>query len=144
MAKRKYEGYITAQPKPDLIQDFFGPPAKGIRVAQVAYQDDDVIKGSFYCEGVWFLKCAGEISVHPHSHDFDEVLSFFGSDFEHPQALGGEVEFWYDNEQYIITQSCILFVPRGLKHCPLIFRRVDRPFFHFAAANTGIYQGKKR
>jgi mannose-6-phosphate isomerase-like protein (cupin superfamily) len=143
MAARKYEKYIIMQPKAGLEIDFFGPPAKLIQVSQVAYQDDDVIKGSFYAEGVWFIKAAGEISVHPHVHDFDEVLAFFGCDPQDPHNLHGEVEFWYDDEQYILTRSCIVYVPKGLKHCPLIFRKVDRPIFHFGTGQTAIYHGQK-
>ena len=143
MAGKKYQKYITTQYKAGLEMDFFGPPAKLVKVTQVVCQDDDVIKGSFFADGVWFMKAAGEISVHPHVHDFDEMLSFFGCDPLDPYNLHGEIEFWYEDEQYILTRSCMIYVPKGLKHCPLIFRRVDQPIFHFATAQTGIYHGQK-
>jgi hypothetical protein len=43
-------------------------------------------------------------------------------------------------EKHILTKSCLVFVPKGLKHCPFIVRRVDRPIFHFTSGPTGIYR----
>jgi hypothetical protein len=33
----------------------------------------------------------------------------------------------------------MIFVPAGMKHCPLIIRRVDRPIFHFTTVTGGRY-----
>jgi hypothetical protein len=74
-----------------------------------------------------------------HAHDFDEVITFFGTNLEDPHDLCGEIELWLEDEQHIITKSCIVFVPRGMKHGPLIIRRVDRPIFHFAAGPGSVY-----
>jgi hypothetical protein len=67
------------------------------------------------------------------THDVDRACHLFGSDFNNPDELNGEIEFWYDDEQHIFTKSVMLFIPKGLKHCPLIIRRVDRPIFHYTA-----------
>ena len=53
--------------------------------------------------------------------------------------LGGEIEFWLDDEQYMLTKSCMVYVPKGLKHCPIVFRRIDRPIFHFLMVTGGDY-----
>ena len=74
-----------------------------------------------------------------HSHDFDEVLGFIGTVRSDPYDLGGEIEFWLDDEQYIFNKTCLIFVPRGLKHLPLIFRRVDSPIFFFTEGNGTTY-----
>jgi hypothetical protein len=50
------------------------------------------------------------------------------------------MELWLDNEKYILNNTCLVFVPRGLKHCPMIARKVDRPFIHFTAGNQSLYQ----
>lgn len=76
----------------------------------------------------------------PHSHDFDEVLAFIGTDSKHPRDLGGEIEFWMDGEKHILTKSCVIFLPKGMIHCPLIFRKVNGPIFHFGTMPVGIYQ----
>lgn len=115
---------------------------------RLLYLDDEVIQGAFYTECVWiwpgkeFYPTAAEPEVH--AHDFDEVITFFGTDFEHPNELCGEIELGLGDERYILTKSCMVFVPKGLKHGPLIIRRVDRPIFHFATGPGRTYiKGQK-
>jgi hypothetical protein len=136
--------YMISQPKPGFVPDFFGPPAKLIETTDVAFLDDEVLKGGRYVETVWFRKGSDEIAVYPHVHDFDEIIGFFGSNVENPQDLCGQIEDTIDGEEYITTKSCILFVPRGVVHGPLYIRRVDRPIFHFATGDTKLYHGDKR
>ena len=40
-------------------------------------------------------------------------------------------ELWLDGEKHIFTKSFAAYVPAGMKHCPLISRRIERPIFHF-------------
>ena len=68
-----------------------------------------------------------------------EIIGFFGNNSEDPYNLGGEIEFWLEDEKHIITRSSLIFVPGGMKHCPLILRRVDRPIFHFSTVTSGQY-----
>ena len=60
-----------------------------------------------------------------------EIIGFLGSNPDKPEDLNGEVEIWIDGEKNLITRSAMVFMPGGLKHSPLILRRVDRPIFHF-------------
>jgi mannose-6-phosphate isomerase-like protein (cupin superfamily) len=53
--------------------------------------------------------------------------------------MGGEVEFWMEDEKFIINKSCMIFVPAGVKHCPLYLKRVDRPIFHFTVVTSPLY-----
>jgi hypothetical protein len=59
-----------------------------------------------------------------------------------PHDLCGEIELWLGDEKHILTKSCMVFIPKGLKHCPLVFRRVDRPIFHFSAGPARAYDRK--
>jgi hypothetical protein len=103
------------------------------------YLDDDVIKGAFYLECLWFWKGTDKAEVEAHTHDFDEVITFFGSNPEDPRDLCGEVELWLEDEKHILTESCVVFVPKGMKHGPLFIRRVDRPIFHFSSGPASKY-----
>ena len=87
----------------------------------------------------WYRKPATTQMTTGHTHESDEIIGFFGSDPENPHDLGGEVEIWLEDEKHIITKSCLIFVPRGMKHCPLEIKRVDRPIFHFSTLNEGQY-----
>jgi hypothetical protein len=102
-----------------------------------------VFEGAPYVDCAWFWPQAKEVMVvdKGHTHDFGEVVTFFGSNPEDPTDLGGEIEFWLENEPHTITKSCVIFVPKGVKHCPLILKKVDRPIFHFATATDRNYRG---
>ena len=56
--------------------------------------------------------------------------------------LGGEMELWLGDEKYLLTKSCLVYAPRGLRHCPMIARKVNRPFIHFTAGNGTEYAKK--
>ncbi len=95
----------------------------------------------FFTESAWVWPKPGEIVMEgkSHSHAFDEVVTVFGTNPEDPQDLCGEVEFWLDDEKYTLTKSSIIYVPKGLKHCPMIFRNVKRPIFHYIVGDAGGY-----
>ena len=104
--------------------------------------DEKVINNiPFFTETAWIWPKSEKIVMEEksHLHDFDEVVTLFGSDPENPRDLCGEVEFWLGDEKYTITQSCIIYVPKGIMHCPLIFHRVDRPIFHYIVGHAGKY-----
>ena len=142
MAEKKYEKYIITKTKSDLtLPDFRREAlrtAPDVRTPMV-YLDDEVLKGAFYVECVWFWKGMEKPEVEAHTHPFDEVITFFGTNPDDPQDLCGEIEMWLEDEQYILTKSCLLFVPKGMKHCPLHIKRVDRPIFHFTAGPAAKY-----
>ena len=105
--------------------------------------NDSIVKGSFFsgCEWVWGLKDGKPFSIEEgHRHDFDEIIGIIGSRKENPRELNGEVEFWMEDEQYMITKSTLIFIPKGTKHCPLVFRRVDSPIFLYEAGNDTFYE----
>ncbi|MDH5365157.1 MAG: hypothetical protein OEW82_08420 [Dehalococcoidia bacterium] len=147
MDKSKYGKYIITGTKPDVkmpaYRAGFGAEAKW--ATQFLYLDEDVIKGSFYFECVWLWEPdpSPEGGASPHVHDFNEVLGFCGTNFKNPSDLGGEIELWIDDEKHVLTKSCIVFIPKGVKHCPLKIKRVDRPIFHFGAGTAGRYWGEE-
>ena len=56
-----------------------------------------------------------------------------------PRTLNAEIEFWLGDEKYIITKSCLIFAPRNIPHCPLIFHRIDSPVLFFTVGNGTSY-----
>jgi hypothetical protein len=98
---------------------------------RILWLDENVVPGAFHMNTAGYLKAAATLEDTAHVHDADEIIGFFGNDAHDPYDLGGEIELWLDDEKHLLTRSCMIFVPAGLKHCPLILRRVDRPIFHF-------------
>ena len=145
MAETQYGKYIITQEKAHMIRsDWDKDKGKSDSMIHLLSLDNEVLKGAFYLECAWFVKGSDKPSPEAHIHDFDEVIAFFGNNPEAPYDLGGEIEIWLGDEKHVITQSCLVFVPKGLKHCPLIIRRVDRPIFHFSTGPGGMYTGEKK
>ena len=94
------------------------------------WRPDSAVKGSFGVGGSWMVSMEGTKPVQielAHTHDCDETLGFAGSNMANVDELGGEIELWLEDEQLIITRSCLVFIPKGMKHCPMFVRRVERP-----------------
>jgi hypothetical protein len=78
---------------------------------------------------------------YPHSHDFDMYLHFLSSDPDHMDELPAEIEIGLgeDREMYTITSPSSVYIPKGLIHCPLNFKRVDKPIFMFHTTIAPAY-----
>jgi len=148
MAEKKYEKYIVREAMQP--QDFLDPMAAGFMTMPplIFLNGDKPVRGSNqFLEVVWIWD-EGAAAVNPdrppHSHGFDEVFVFLGSNREDPNDLGGEVEFWLgegkDTEKYLLNTSTCIFVPRGLVHLPMIFRKIKRPFL---LVTFGVNMGKE-
>ena len=138
MAESKTRQYIiTEMNLPEYKQK--SDAAYPGKANHIAWLDKDIIKGAFYLECLWFLQGSEANRVEAHTHDFDEVIGFFGTDAGNQRDLGGEVELWLDGEKHVLTNSFIAFIPKGMVHCPLKVRRVDRPIFHFTTGPGGSY-----
>ena len=107
-------------------------------IRRVIYMDDRIVPGSFYVEAVWVMDSIPR--SHPeHSHDYDEIVGFVGSNMDDPSDLGGEIDFVVDGEKMTITKTCFIHVPAGVKHGGLCFRKIDRPVFQIAMPRMGAY-----
>ena len=91
---------------------------------------DDIINGTEINMGaVWMTGPWEEREVYkPHWHDSPELMAWLGTDPENPRALGGEVEFWMEDEKFFISKTCAVYLPKGVQHNPMFPRKVDRPF----------------
>ncbi len=141
MAKSTYGKYIVTEPKKDIVVPSWGGSLSTERSTRMMYLDSEVIKGAFYVECVWFWPTEEEdtSSPDPHTHDYDEVIGFFGTNRDDPRELGAEIELWIDGEKNLMTESFLAFIPAGIVHCPLKILRIDRPVFHFATGQGKHY-----
>jgi hypothetical protein len=138
MADSRYGKYIVTELKiPEEKQKIAAAYSK--YATRILWMDENVVEGAFHMNTAWYLKETTTLESTPHVHDTDEIIGFFGSDPQHPYDLGGEIEIWLEDEKHIINKTAMLFVPAGMKHCPLIIRRIDRPIFHFTTVTGGRY-----
>jgi hypothetical protein len=135
---RKYEKYILSELKmPDDVRARLARYNE--RATRVMWLEDEIMKGASSVIISWYWKPTDKESTPSHVHDFDEIIGFIGGDPQHPEDLGAEVEFWLEDEKYLLNKSCMVLAPRGLRHCPLKVVKVDRPFIFLAFSVTGKY-----
>jgi hypothetical protein len=140
MAERKYQKYIVETTRiPESVTKKDVPSTAAGKIKRVIWLDERVVEGSFFLNLSWYMKPLGIEGEVGHTHDFDEVLGFIGSDWNNPRELNGEVEFWLEDEKYILTKSSVIFIPKGMKHCPLKCLRADRPIIHFGTGPQRQY-----
>lgn len=136
MSETKYGKYILSDLKKQFSKEDNEEYAQLAK--RVLWIDDEIVPGSFQMNVSWYIAPKQDPAI-PHTHKADEILGFFGGDPENPNDLGGEIEIWLEDEQHILTQSSMIFIPGGMKHCPLIIRRVDRPILHFSTVTSGAW-----
>jgi hypothetical protein len=103
------------------------------------FLDGKKLKGAPYAEAVWFCT-TNDTGPAPHVHeDFDEFIGFIGSDPGHPEELNGEVSFFIEDEMISSTKSCLVYIPRGIRHSPIYIPKLERPIIHFSGGNGGDY-----
>lgn len=82
--------------------------------------------GRYQGTGIWH-PWAG-----PHVHPDNECLLCFGHDTDDPGYLGAELELALGKEQekHVFNTPSVIILPAGLPHCPLVTKKVDKPFCH--------------
>ena len=142
MPARKYEKYILTDLK--IPADVKSREAEyNKRATRILWLEDEVIKGAESIILSWYWKATEKEGSPSHVHDFDEILGFIGSDPQNPRELNGEVEFWLEDEKYLLTKSCLIYCPKGLRHSPLRVTRVDKPILFLAFSTTAKYKKDK-
>lgn len=166
MAESNFSKYICTEFKKDIQlpgyrageKDMLGQgeiEGKRRYMEHVFWMDSEVLPGAFYAEAVWFWpqnrdsvpvrqltpeEAEKDPVLAPHAHPFPELLSYFGTNLDDPSDLGGAIEFWLEDEQYIFEKSFVVYIPEHVKHCPLKTLRMDRPMFHFTMGPGQMYR----
>ena len=70
----------------------------------------------------------------PHVHPFDQWVYLIGA--EDFSDFDADVEFTLGDEIIHINYPCYIFIPKGVKHCPLVIKRVGKPFIFVDASIT--------
>jgi len=78
---------------------------------------------------------APEILGSPtHVHPFDQWIYLIGAEVF--SEFDADVEFTLGDEILQINYPCYIFIPKGVKHCPLNVKRVGKPFIFVDASIT--------
>ena len=77
----------------------------------------------------------------PHSHEYDQCAHFYGGDPSNVEEFDAEVWFYLgeEGEKQVITKPTIVYIPKGMIHCPLTYKRIDKPIIFQNVCFTSEY-----
>lgn len=109
-------------------------------------------KGSKYWQGlafnIGFVWISNPILIEPKQmkHDFDQFMCFYGGNPKDALDFGAiaELSLGEEGEKHIIDVPSIVYVPKGFVHCPLNFKRVDKPIVFLDISLTAEYTRRFR
>ena len=83
-------------------------------------------------------------SPSAHTHDFDQILLFYGADAADMGELGAEIELRLGEnaERFMITSSSAVAVPKGMPHFPAVVQRMSKRFVFVTVSGTATYSEK--
>jgi hypothetical protein len=148
MLERRFLKYFVFQDKKNKTLPAYRVPLDPRFVKTVTHVDQNTVPGArFYNETMWILPGFGEMEPpdnpnfkKEHTHEFGELLCFYGLNYDNVLDLGAEIEFWIDGKKQVIGESFTAFVPAGVKHGPLTIKNVKRPIVHLIACDTSEYK----
>jgi hypothetical protein len=127
MASTEFDKYIVYR----TPNNPFHPPGSfpGTEVISInANPNEPNIQGAPQINFAWWFAPEDEREAYkPHKHLVDEYVSLIGSDPQNPWDLNGEVEWWFEDVKYLLTKSCVIYIPKNLRHAPIIYRKITKP-----------------
>lgn len=134
--------FVQTLQEPDSISPEFREMYKKF-ATRILWMDDKVVPGAFQMNTAWYKEPQPRDPLFDaHTHDYDELIGFFGSDPDNQNDLNAIVEFAIDGEMHRLDKSTLIFVPAGLEHGPLRLLEVDKPIFHFSVVMSPEYLGE--
>ncbi len=159
----KYDKYICTRlykrenlpgPTPEQ-RDILASEGWRIGMEHVLWIDNDVIPGAYYGESTWIwpLSYPHQIDpmvlnkrydnarpMFPHAHDFPEILSWWGTDPDHPEDTGS-MGMLMEDEEIRLDRSWVCYIPAGMPHMPTRVKdgkHSTKPVLHWTAG-PGFY-----
>jgi hypothetical protein len=148
MAKINYDNYLVRRPIREVAADKVGK-VFGHQVPTMTYMSNKLVPGcNTYIDLSWIYQMPSpNPHIFEHAHDFDEIIVHMGTDPEHPEDLGGEIEIYMEDQPLVFDTTSAIYIPRGVKHDPLTWRKFTRPHLEmtimlgtgdFGAAAPGV------
>jgi hypothetical protein len=132
MSKGKYARYLFS----DFKEDSNLPAVAG---PQAYFRGARQIPGANMNMGWQLFTRPVFLEKAPHTHGADEYLIFLGGELPDLfSSFDAEIDFWIGEEQekYVITRPTIVYIPKGMPHTPLDFRKIVRPVLFSALLLT--------
>lgn len=109
---------------------------KGRQYPTMTLMSNDLVPGSnTYIELGWIWDMPDpnpHILEHTHREGCNEIVLHIGGDYEHPEELGAEIEFSVGGQPLVFDTTSGIFVPAGVKHGPVVWKKLTRPHLQIA------------
>jgi hypothetical protein len=109
---------------------------KGRQYPTMTIMSNDLVPGSnTYIEFGWIWDMPDpnpHIFEHTHRAGCNEIVLHIGGDPEHPEKLGAEIEFVVGGQPLVFDTTSALFIPAGVKHGPVTWKKLTRPHLQMA------------
>jgi hypothetical protein len=132
-AKTDYNKYLVRKPVYECIA---GTPVKNRQEpASMTFMNRNLVpECNIYVEGGWVF---GMPDPNPHifehvHRDYEEMVLHFGTDYKHPEELGAEIDFSLGGQPLKLDKTAIIFVPKGISHGPLVWKKYSSPHLEMA------------
>lgn len=125
MAESKVEKFVVKKPAYEVTPKF---EVKG-RIPAMTLMSENLVPGTkMYIETGWVLGMPDpNPHIGEHTHDYDEIILHLGTDPNNPEDLGGEIEIGIDGQPVTIDSTSGIYVPKGVKHGPLVWKKFTKP-----------------
>ncbi len=107
-----------------------------IKGKELGGMDANILWGFCSRPGIWRRGAESQTRL------FDEVLVYIGTDPNHMDSLGAEIEIdmGIEHERYLINKPSAVVCPAGTPHPTQVTRWVDKPFAFLAVGLSGEYK----
>lgn len=146
MNESQYRKYLITKPlRVFLDSSANSRPVKGRTSPTQTYMSKELVPGAnVFVEWGWIYHMPEPNPwLRKHLHPNDEVVIHIGSDPNNPEDLGAEIEAEMGDEKLIIDKTSAWYVPKGVPHTPLTFKKIERPIIEMTIIIGGEYSSKK-
>jgi hypothetical protein len=122
MTETKYGKYVMKAP---INKARKGPPVQSLNFSAASCG----VNASWILVPVTQPRLMNDIPI---KHDFPQFLFFLGSNPSNIGDFGAEIEVSLGSpeEKHTVTSPTVLYISPGLVHCPINYKKVDKPVFH--------------
>src|SRR5512138_2239207 len=112
MSERKYSKYIIREPRMRTPHVEITKPIVAFNRGRTDFPEVPFSINWEVIEVPFVMEKAG------HTHDWDQLLCFLGTDPNNYFDFGAEIEFFIgeEAERYYINTTTIIFIPKGMVH----------------------------
>lgn len=124
-----YEQYAIRSPMRESGTFF----TQGRQIPTMTYMSRTQINvANYYLEFGWIWDIP-KPDIPEMRHDkYDEIVLHIGGDPDNPEDLGADMQFGLGGELISLNTSNAVFIPKGLRHGPLIWNQVSKPHIEMA------------